>query len=261
MPIATCLAIGLGVAGAAASAGASIYGASKQAGAANDAASLSFRAQEDALNYQKQKDALNQKNLAPWLSAGQGAITSLSGMLQNGQFPDWNEQFQAPTNVTEQNDPGYQFRLQQGQQAIERSAAARGGVLSGGTAKALTQYGQDYASNEYGNVYNRAFNEYATRYNQFEQNQSNKFNRYASIAGVGQTAANQIGTLGQQSAGNVGNILMSGAQQQGNALQNAAYQTASGYNAAAGQIGNIGGYLSLYNLLNQQNNQSGFAGV
>jgi hypothetical protein len=239
MPFWTTAAI---IGGAALSAGTSILGANKQASAADQAAQLNYKAQEDALAYQKQKDAQSRADLAPWLKAGSGAITSLSSLLNTGGFPDWKETFQAPTDVTEQNDPGFQARLKMGSQALERSAAARGGVLSGGTAKALTNYAQDYASNEYSNVYGRAFNEYATRYNQFQNNQTNKFNRYATISGVGQQSANQLGYLGQQSAGNVGNILMQGSQYQGNAYQNAAYQRASGYNSAAGSLSNLLGY-------------------
>jgi hypothetical protein len=210
--VGTALAIGLGIAAAATSTATSIYGASKQAGAAQDAASLNYKAQQDSLAYQKQKDAQSRKDLAQWLTAGTSAIGTLSSDLKNGTYGDWTGNFTAPTNVTEQNDPGFQTRLAEGQKALERSAAARGGVLSGGTAKAENQQAQDYASNEYGNVYNRAFNEYATKYNQFQTNQTNKFNRYASISGLGQTTANQLGQFGQQSANNTGNLLMAGSQ-------------------------------------------------
>lgn len=160
----------------------------------------------------------------------------------------WNTPFTAPTNVTEQNDPGFQFRLLQGQQALERSAAARGGLLSGGTAKALTQYGQDYASNEYQNVYNRALGEYQQAYNIFQQNQANQYNRLASLAGVGQTAAGQLAGAGQSAAGQNANILLGSSQNIGQAIQNAGAATASGY-AAQGNIwgnalNNLGGNVS-----------------
>ena len=55
-----------------------------------------------------------------------------------------------------QTSPGYQFRLAEGLKGIERGAAAKGTLLTGGTLKALTRYGQDYASNEYQNRYNRS---------------------------------------------------------------------------------------------------------
>jgi len=72
--------------------------------------------------------------------------------------------FRAPTLEEAMQEPGYKFRLDQGQRALEQSAAARGVLNTGGTLKDLLQYGQDFASNEYGNVYNRAVNDYMTNY-------------------------------------------------------------------------------------------------
>jgi hypothetical protein len=70
--------------------------------------------------------------------------------------PVTNTPFVAPTAITMENDPGFKFRRDEGNQAMERSAAAKGSILSGGTQKALAQYNQDYASNEFQNVFNRA---------------------------------------------------------------------------------------------------------
>lgn len=186
--------------------------------------------------------------------------------IRNGQlqpFAPWTQQFQAPTNVTEQNDPGYQFRLQQGEQALQNSAAARGDLLSGNTLAGITQYGQDYASNEYQNVYNRAFNQYSTAYNQFQQNQANQYNRLANLAGLGQTSVGQLGMLGSNAASGVGNTLLGSAGQIGQSLQNAGAATASGYasqgniwGGALGNLGNLGMMAALYNQ-NQPNVTSG----
>src|SRR5882724_7234324 len=102
--------------------------ASKAAGAqskaAMSAAELQHQDAQASLQFQKDQAALQQKNAQPWLQAGGKAETGLSNLVSGGGFPDWNEQFKAPTDVTEQNDPGYKFRLQQGQQALENSAAA-----------------------------------------------------------------------------------------------------------------------------------------
>lgn len=167
-------------------------------------------------------------------------------------FAPWNQTFQAPTNVTEQNDPGYQFRFNQGVQALQNSAAARGTLLTGDTARALTEYGQDYASNEYNNVYNRAFGQYQQSYNIFENNQTNQWNRLASLAGLGQTAAGQLNSAGSTTAGNVGNILLGSAGQIGQQMNNSAAATASGYvggaNAWSGAINNIGDLAQLYSM-------------
>jgi hypothetical protein len=90
--------------------------------------------------------------------------------------------FEAPTALTEENDPGYQARLALGQQGVERSAAARGTLLTGGTLKDLNQFSQDYASNEFQNVYNRAQATYGTQYQQaagdYNANYQNALNAY-----------------------------------------------------------------------------------
>jgi hypothetical protein len=108
-------------------------------------------------------------------------------------------------------DPGYQFRMDEGTRGVESTAAAKGGVLSGGTQKALERYRQGYASNEFQNVWNRL----------------------AGIAGVGQQAANQTGALGANYANNASDT-----------MTQAANARASGYvggaNAWSGAVGNIG---------------------
>jgi hypothetical protein len=92
-----------------------------------------------------------------------------------GQQPTFEYKGQQPeafkfTAENFQADPGYGFRLSEGLKALERSAAARGGLLSGGTGKALTRFGQEMASQEFGNAYGRAFNEYgAARQREQEQ--------------------------------------------------------------------------------------------
>jgi hypothetical protein len=250
--------VGAVIGGAISSIGAS-KAAGAQAKAAQSAAELQHQDAMASLQFQKDQSALQQKNIAPWLKAGGAAENTLAGLLGTpgeGLLTPWTEQFQAPTNVTEQNDPGYQFRLQQGEQALQNSAAARGGLLSGNTAQAITQYGQDYASNEYQNVYNRAYNQYATRYNQFQTNQANEFNRLSTLAGGGQVAANELNANLGQTAGNVANIYATQGQQVGNSLQNAGAARASGYvgvsNALSGIFGNIQQSLLLSSLLGGQ---------
>lgn len=88
--------------------------------------------------------------------------------------------------------PGYQFGLQQGLDAIEGSAAARGNLMSGATLQGLQQYGQDYATRNY----------------------DNWLNRLGGIMSTGQASAGQQAALGQNFANNQSNILA----QQGNAL-------------------------------------------
>jgi hypothetical protein len=113
-------------------------------------------------------------------------------------------------------DPGYQFRMQQGQQALERSAAARGGLMSGRALKDTAAYSQDLASQEFGS----------------------RWNRLAGLTGAGQTATTNVGNYGQNFA-----------NQAGQNIQNAGNARASGYinqaNAIGGglnQLGQAAGY-------------------
>lgn len=115
-----------------------------------------------------------------------------------------------------QKEPGYEFRLAEGMKGITNSAAARGGLLSGAALKAAGRYNQDFASNEYGNAYNR-----------WNNDKTQQYNRLASLAGVGQTAASQIGNqavqTGQSISNNItgaGNARASGYVGMGNALTN-----------------------------------------
>jgi hypothetical protein len=259
--IGTALAIGLGIASvaggvASAAIGSSAAGhaADTQAAAIDRSAQLQKQAADESLAFQKQEYADQQKNLAPWLKAGTSAIDTLSGDLQNGGYPDWTGHFTAPTAATEQNDPGYAFRLAEGNKAIERAKSASGDLLSGGTAKALTRYGEDYATSAYNDVYNRAMQQYKLGYDEFQANNTNKFNRYASIAGVGQQTATTLGQEGQAAATNVSNTLTTSASNIGNDYQNAAAARASGYinsaNAYGGAISNgINTGMSLATLL------------
>lgn len=186
----------------------------------------------DMGNVQNPTPANGSPGQVPRTDGGTSGDPADFGSLARG----FDEQFKAPTDVTEQNDPGYQFRLKQGQDAIERSAAARGGLLSGGTAKSLSDYNQGSASAEYGNVYGRAASEYERRYNIFKQNQNDLFNRFATLSGVGQTTAGQLNSAGLQSASNAGNILLTSAGQIGQNINNAGAARGSGYVGSANAI-------------------------
>jgi len=104
-----------------------------------------------------------------------------------------------------EQDPGYAFRVSEGQKALERSAAARGTSLGGAQQKALTRYGQDMGSQEYSAAYNR-----------FNTNQGNLFSRLSSLANSGQSAANNTSSAGQNYATNGGNLITGSAQAQAN---------------------------------------------
>lgn len=116
-----------------------------------------------------------------------------------------------------QTDPGYQWRMDQGIQGLDRSASARGLLFSGGELKALDRYNQGFASNEYNDAFNR-----------WNIQGTNEFNRLAALSGIGQTAQAQLtnyaGNMGGYLNGNIlgaGNAASAGAIGTGAANQNA----------------------------------------
>lgn len=219
--------------------------ADTQAAAAQQAAALQQKNSQQALDFQNQQYNTNQQNQAPYLAAGGNALNALqyglgtggtansSGVGQGSLLQPYGQSFSAPTALTEQNDPGYQARLALGTDALQKSAAARGSVLTGGTAKALDTYAQDYASNEYGNAYNRALNTFNTNYQDYNTNQSNQYNKLAALSGAGQQQSQAMAGQGQAASNNVTSNLLGTAAQQGQQLNNAAAATASGYIGSA----------------------------
>lgn len=110
--------------------------------------------------------------------------------------------FAMPTAETMQQDPGYQFRLNQGMNALQNAAAAKGSLRTGGAFKALMGYGQDMASQEYGNAYGRARDVYGVNRGNaaenFDRNAANSLavqnaNAGNSLRAQEGTAANQMG--------------------------------------------------------------------
>ena len=204
--------------------------ADAQAEAAGSASAAQLQAQRESNALQKEMYDQNRADMQPWREAGMGALSQLStGLRQGGDF---NRNF---TMADFQADPGYAFRQAEGQKAIDNSAAARGSSLSGATLKALSRYGQDYASNEYQNGYNRWNNDMSTRYN-----------RLAGVAGTGQTATQQIGAYGQNTASNIAQGNMNTANQVASNIIGAGNARASGYVGMANALsGGANSYLTL----------------
>jgi len=205
--------------------GSSLFGAN----AASSAADTQAAAANRAADLQQKQYEQTRADLEPWRKAGVNALGKLEGMADYTMFGP--EQFS--------KDPGYGFRLAEGQKALDRQAAARGGLISGGALKAAQRFGQELGSQEYTNAFNRY---------QIERNA--KLGPYQSLAQVGQTTANQLGGFGAANASNVGNLMTSGA-----AAQAAGQVGAS--NAITGGLGTYLNYTSSNNLLNALRNRGG----
>lgn len=122
-------------------------------------------------------------------------------------FSDWlatpGGTFRAPTMEEVSATPGYQFRLREGQSALENAAAARGGLLSGNTGRALQEYGQQYATGEYGTAYDRAQREY-----------QNELAKRMGFLGMGQSAATGSAGLASQYGQGMANLAVGRGQSQ-----------------------------------------------
>ena len=204
------IATGTAILGAAAiGAGAAILGGSQQAKASKDAAKAQTRAQKQAL-------AAQTELARPYVEAGKNAMTQYQNLAPYQSFS--MDQFQA--------DPGYQFRMSEGLKALERSASARGLLQSGGTLKDITRFGQDAASQEYQNAFQRYLTEREAR-----------MGPYRYLTGVGQAAAaGQAANVGEGMTA-LGNIQSAGIMGQANAFTNTLGSISGLASDAAGAYG------------------------
>lgn len=212
-----------------------------QAEGANKAEQIAQQNQNKALNFQNEEWDKQQQNQQPFLDAGQGAVLNLSQLLSkpgSGLLSPYGQTFKAPTLEEAENAPGYQFQRDQGLQALQNSAAARGELLDPNTQRALIGYGEGAAQSDYNNVYSQALQTFGTNYDVWHQGQQDAYGRLMGLTGVGQTSAGQLGQEGGNAALNTANILGTGAKQQGDAAQAAASATASGYAGATNSIVN-----------------------
>lgn len=184
---------------------------------------------------QLQKDIYDQtrSDYAPYREAGTTALSSLmqklglSGDSSASDYGSLSKPYDASAILAD--DPGYQFRMDEGNKAVSRQLAASGKYLTPEASKALTEYGQNYASNEFNNAYNR---------NQI--NTDTIYNRLAGLTGTGQSATGSSAAAGQNYANASGDIYT----QQGNAVTAAAEaarnRSSSFFNTLAGLGGKLG---------------------
>lgn len=173
------------------------WSANKQAGAQKDAAKKSVAEQ------QRQFD-LTRSDMMPWMNAGKGALGDMQA-LNSGDFSKFYQ------------SPDYQFALDQGFKSLDRSAAARGRLYSGGYGQDLVDFGQGLATQNYGNYYGRL----------------------ADLAGIGQTTATNLGQFGQNKANQISNQYTN----MGNARASAYQGYGNAFNKGISQIGSwMGGW-------------------
>ena len=204
--------------------GAAIGGALQQSAAAGEQAkAIEAAGQQAAQSTQQAADIQRQifeRQVAlqePWRQAGVGALNQLIPLSQQ-YTPFGMQQFQ--------QDPGYSFRMAEGMKALERSAAARGGLLSGSQMKGVQRYGQDLASQEYQNAFNR-----------YQAERQARLGPLQSLAGVGQTATQALGGYAGQMGQSLGNLAMTGASTRAQGALSASDVRASQYGGIGSALG------------------------
>jgi hypothetical protein len=218
------MAVGTGTA-IAIGAGAGLLGAKMTADAAKSAARTQADAASAAMAQERAMYEQSREDLGPYRESGYTALKDIERMK-----PFFTAQF-GPEQFGQYLDPSMAFRQRLGTQATERLANIGGGTLSGNTLRALTDYGQNLASTEYGNAFNR-----------FQTERGNIYNTLANIAGMGQSAVNTGVTAGQNLATQQTGLITGQAAALGAGNVGAA-------NAYAGALGNVGNLTFLSSLM------------
>ena len=218
MPIAPVVGAAL-IGGAAA-----IGGGVMAAKGAKSASKVQAQAARDATAAQERALERQTELQQPFRQAGltaQNEIMQLLGIGGDRAAAGYGSMAQPFGTQQFQQDPGYAFRQSEGMKALERSAAARGNFMSGSTMKGIQRFGQDLASQEYQNAFNR-----------YQVERSARLNPLQSLMGSGQSAANVLtgaaGQMGQNEASNIYNA--------GQARASGYIGSANALNTALGQI-------------------------
>jgi hypothetical protein len=178
---------------------ASIGGAVIASKGAKSAAKAQTQAADQATAEQRRQYDLTRADQMPWLDTGKWAL----GQQKNALTGDWSGFY---------NSPDYAYALEQGMKGLDRSAASRGRLYSGGYGEDLTKFGQGLATQNYGNY----------------------MNRLAGLSGSGQTSANALGAFGQSSANQISQNLTN----KGDARASGYANQYGAYGSALGGIGN-----------------------
>ena len=210
MSVVAAAIIGSAVVGA----GASIASSKAQAKSQKKGMEAEKEMADANLLLQRELAEQQREDFAPWRDVGQQALDKIWSGVQSGEFEV------GQIDVTK--DPGYQFRMDQGVEALDKSAAARGRLLSGAQQKGINEYAQNVGSQEYANAYARESNEKAR-----------KFNILSGLSQGGQASAAGQAQSTQTLASTSGNIMANLGQSQNVANQNIGAIRGGAYTDAA----------------------------
>ena len=209
--------------------GSMLYSNAANRQAADQASRTTQDANAQAMAMQRQmferQNQLNEPYNAAGL-AGQNRLMELMGLGGNKGAAGYGQYAKDFSMADFQQDPGYAFRLKEGNKALDQSAAARGGLISGNALKAAQRYGQDAASQEYTNAFQR-----------YQTNRANQLQPLGNLMTSGQNAAANSGAAAGNFGGNMANLYSSQGENLANIgmASNLAQQ-----NALAGAVKGIG---------------------
>ena len=239
-------------AGAIAAAGA-IGGAAISSSGAKSAAKKGAQAQDRATQAQLDQYYQTREDYLPWMEAGERALgqyeqygAAPSRVLEGDYIPAVSPFKFGAEEFQQYQDPGYQFRLGEGERGVNRALASMGKLGSGNRLRALMELNQQMGSQEFGAARGRALQDYSANvlapyergvqaYGRAYGAEGDYLNRLAALSQIGQTATGQMGQFGAQASGNISNLL-----------------AAQGATQAAGQLGQTGAWSSALGDLGRQ---------
>lgn len=241
-PISSILGIGTSVLNGVLQSNAAKGAAALQSNAANNAAQLEATTAANNLAFAKQVYGDQQTANAPFLQAGQNALSQIQNLIAPGGKLDTT--FTAPTEAQVQQTPGYQLQLDEAMKALGNTTK---GVTSGATIKAADRFATDYADTHYQDALNNALQIYQT-------NRNNTLNPLLTLAGFGPQAVQANNQSGNNDVNATTSISTNAAQDVGNLGQQAAAATAAGntgsVNAITGAATNASNTVENSNILN-----------
>lgn len=222
---------GAGVAGGLIGASGARSAASTQADAATKAADVQSQSSDKALALQEKLYNQQVSLQDPYRQAGltgQNRLMELLGLGGNAGAAGYGQYARDFGASDFQADPGYAFRLSEGQKTLDRQAASRGGLISGSALKAATRYGQDAASQEYQNAFSR-----------YQTNRANQLQPLGTLMASGQSAAANVGSAAGNYGANAGNLITGQGNAMATGITNAGSANAAGQYGAANSIANL----------------------
>ena len=225
-------------------AGGALLGGVVASRGASQAAETGAAAADRSAALQKEIFDLQMKGQEPFRQAGltgQNRLMELLGLGGDTGAAGYGKYGRDFGMADYQADPGYAFRLSEGQKALDRQAAARGGLISGGALKAATRYGQDMGSQEYQNAFNR-----------YQTSRTNQLQPLGNLMASGQAAASNQGVAAGNYGTNAGQAYMAGGQ------ATAAGQLGAANTLAGGIQTGVSSYLNQLNFNDFLNRQPGY---